>query len=245
MDRSSRRRAPGSRRGPRSRTRSSAGAGSSGRGGAGTRRRRPCRPCRATRSGASRRSRGGAGNRPGHRRRPSGSRAAAAGGRRGRSATRPAGACRAASGIQRNGSHQIAAPYSEKARSKLSSRNGGTLGVGVHEREPQVELLLEHARRRELPARVVEPDRPSPAPREPRRPVGRAAAELDHVEPVDVGEDPEVGFGHAPGAPGDLVGRPGLVGRARPSCPRRRPSCARFTRTWFSVTGEPYWWEPG
>ena len=84
-------------------------------------------------------------------------------------------------------------------------------GVGMHEREPQVELLLEHPSRRELPARVVEPDRPSPAPGEPRRPVGGAAPELDHVEPVDVGEHAEVGFGHAPGAPGDLVARPGLV----------------------------------
>ena len=35
-------------------------------------------------------------------------------------------------------------------------------GVGMHEREPQVELLLEHPGCRELPARVVEPDRPSP-----------------------------------------------------------------------------------
>ena len=54
-------------------------------------------------------------------------------GRRGRSS-------RAASGIQRYGSTQIEAPYSETTRSKLASGRPGRAGVGLDERELDARL---------------------------------------------------------------------------------------------------------
>ena len=55
----------------------------------------------------------------------------------------------------------------------------------MDERKVERELALEHARRGELARRIVEPDDARAAPREPCRPVGRSAPELDHVAAVD------------------------------------------------------------
>ncbi len=85
---------------------------------------------------------------------------------------------------------------------------GRPLGVRVDQGEAHVELALQPARRRELSARVVEPHGAGAAAREPRRHVARPAPELDDVQAVDIGEEPELGFGHAPDAPGDVLGRP-------------------------------------
>ena len=62
----------------------------------------------------------------------------------------PRRSSRAASGIQRYGSHQIAAPYSLIARSKLASASGTRLGAALDEREVQVMRVLERSRCRQL-----------------------------------------------------------------------------------------------
>ena len=72
---------------------------------------------------------------------------------------------------------------------------------------------LIRARRLELRRRDVDADRPRAALREPGGEVRGAAAELDHVEPVDVAEDVQLGLGDRPDAPRDLVERP-VVGGA-------------------------------
>ena len=53
------------------------------------------------------------------------------------------------------------------------------LGIAVGEREVEVVLILERARRAELLGRVVDVGWPSPAPHQPGRYVRRPAAELD------------------------------------------------------------------
>lgn len=85
------------------------------------------------------------------------------------------------------------------------------LGVALDERETQVELALEASGRLELFRCVVDAHRSSPAAREPRRDVRRAAAELDRVEPVDVLEHADVGLRDAPDVPPGLVRGPGPV----------------------------------
>ena len=104
-----------------------------------------------------------------------------------RKISRPPGrSSRAASGIQRYGSHQMLAPYSEIARSKLASAKRHLLGVAVEEREPQPELVLQPPGRGQLRRGVVDPDRPRAAPGQPGRDVPGAAAQLDGVQAVQV-----------------------------------------------------------
>ena len=70
---------------------------------------------------------------------------------------------------------------------------------------------------------------PRAAPGEPRRDVGGAAAELDHVLARDVAEQLHLGLGHLEDPPGDLVGSP--------SCARRRGRTRPPTRPRLPVAG--------
>ncbi len=89
------------------------------------------------------------------------------------------------------------------------------LGVRLDQLEPQAELLVHSPRRVELGGGEVDPDDTAcPGPLEPGAEVGRAAAELDHLLPRDVGEDAELPLGQAPMSPHDLLPRPRLARRA-------------------------------
>ena len=195
------RRAPAARSAARARSRSRAARRSTRRARGGTRPRPP-----ATRTGASRTA------------------AAAAislgrllvGRSRGstsvelqRKTSRPPGrSSRAASGIQRYGSTQIDAPYSETTRSKLSSgspvsaASASTSGNSI-----PVSAIIRRAVS-SCAGRDVDADRPRPALREPRGEVRGAAPELDDVEARDVAEHVELGLVDRPDAPRDLVERP-------------------------------------
>ena len=132
-----------------------------------------------------------------------------------RKTRRPPGrSSRAASGSQRSGSHQAAAPCSLTTRSNRPSRERDSLDVAPAP-------AGRPARRRRCSRRAVascSPERSTatgfaPGPRQPRRDVRRAAGQLEHVEPPDVAEHPEVALGHAEQAP-----------HARPTGPTwRRP----------------------
>ena len=69
-------------------------------------------------------------------------------------------------------------------------------------------LALQPPGRLELSGGVVDPGRPGSASREPRRPVRRAAPELDDVEARDVGQHPELPLWDLPDAPHGVVHRP-------------------------------------
>ena len=166
----------------------------------------PLWPLRASRSASLRRGRRGG-------------RACCCGG----TTSRPPGRrSRYASGIQRWGSHQMLAPYSETARSKLSDGKRDVLGARLDEWELEPELGLAASRGRELGRRDVDADGARAAPGEPRRDVRRAAAELDDVEPVDVAERAERRLG-TPKTPQVISPRPSLA-RARHRCTRRSPA---------------------
>ena len=107
---------------------------------------------------------------------------------------------RAASGIHASGSHHRLAPYSEIAMSKESSGSGTASALPSMSGKSQAVLGLQRARGRELLRRHVDADRSRAAARQPRRDVGRAAAELDHVAPVDLGQRARLasGISHVP-----------------------------------------------
>ena len=65
------------------------------------------------------------------------------------------------------------------------------LGARLDEWKLEPELHLAPPRRRELGRSDVDADRARAPPGEPRRDVGRAAAELDDVEPFDLTQRPE------------------------------------------------------
>ena len=69
-------------------------------------------------------------------------------------------------------------------------------------------LRLHRARRGELALGLVDADGPRAAAGEPGREVGGAAAELDRVEPVDVGERADLGLRDPPHAPARVRARP-------------------------------------
>ena len=150
-----------------------------------------------------------------------------------RKISRPPGRrTRAASGIQRYGSHQMAAPYSLIARSNAGVGDGYRLGAAVDQREVEVMLVLKGARGRELVLRQVDADGPRPAARQPRRDIGGAAAQLDGVEPMDVGEEMRLGLRNAPYPPGRLrspVPPPRIRDTPRPTR-SRRSDCVRCGR---------------
>ena len=102
----------------------------------------------------------------GPRRARRGSRASSCAGRRARP---PGRSSRAASGIQRYGSHQIDAPYSERARSNDSSGQRHVLGVRLDSGNSSPNSSLHPPRRLELRRRDVDADDARAAPREPRR----------------------------------------------------------------------------
>ena len=108
----------------------------------------------------------------------------------------PGRSSRAASGIQRYGSHQIEAPYSETARSKLASGSGTSSALASTSGNSSPNSLLHRARGLELRRRDVDADRPRAAPREPGGDVRRAAAELDDVLAGDVGKRAQLRLGH-------------------------------------------------
>ncbi len=99
------------------------------------------------------------------------------------------------------------------------------LGVGLEQREPQPETLLQAVRGRQLGRGVVQGHRPSAAARQPGRDVAGTAAELDAVEAAGIGrQHAGLGLGDAPDAPGRLGRRPvpqacGFV-TGRPLIPR-------------------------
>ena len=100
------------------------------------------------------------------------------------------------------------------------------LGVGLDQRELDAVLRLHRPRGRELALRLVDADRPRAAAGEPGREVGGAAAELDRVQAVEVGECVDLRLRDPPHAPGRLRARPvdlgGLdpaIGRAVPQLP--------------------------
>ena len=132
------------------------------------------------------------------RRARKGSRACCCAGRRD---ARRGAAAGAASGIQRYGSHQMLAPYSESARSKLASGSGTRRRLASTSGNTSPVSSWQPSRGGELRGRHVDTDRARAAPREPRGEVGRAAAELDDVEPVDVAEQPQLRLGHVPNIP--------------------------------------------
>ena len=201
------------------------------------------KPVVAQQRGSSRR--GGGGTRPTGRRRrstrPGGARTAGARGARSRSRPRarsratsngelvrktsrpPGRSSRAASAIQRSGSHHRLAPYSDSAKSKLASGSGTVLGVGLDQRELDAVLRLHRARRRELALGLVDADGPRAAAGEPGREVGGAAAELDRVQAVDVGERADLGLGDPPHAPARVRARPVALGGLDPLVGRARP----------------------
>ena len=74
----------------------------------------------------------------------------------------------------------------------------------VHEREVDARFRHQLARVLELPRRVVQADHPRAALREEDRPLGGAAAELEHVLAGDVAEDPELRLRKLPHAPARL-----------------------------------------
>src|SRR6185503_336459 len=81
------------------------------------------------------------------------------------------------------------------------------------ERKDQTVLLLERARRRQLTRRVIEPDHAGAAPREPRRPVGGATAELDDIAVRDRRQRAHLSLGKTPDAPRRLGLAPGATAR--------------------------------
>jgi hypothetical protein len=78
----------------------------------------------------------------------------------------------------------------------------------VDQREVDIVLGLHRPRRRELRLGQIDADRASTPACQPRRPVGGAAAELDHVEPVDVAQDPELLLANFPDPPRRRIVRP-------------------------------------
>src|SRR5215470_15243537 len=93
----------------------------------------------------------------------------------------------------------------------IRQRDG--LGVSVDQRKVEPVLALERAGGLELLEGIVDADDAGAAPGEPRRPVGGAAAKLDHILACDLGQGAEVTLGHAPDAPGRLGARPGPAAR--------------------------------
>ena len=91
----------------------------------------------------------------------------------------PGRSSRAASGIQRSGSHQRrrAVLGEREVEGRVGQRH--LLGRRLDEGELEPVLLLQAPRGLELGCGVVEPDHPSAAAGEPGRPVRRPAAELD------------------------------------------------------------------
>ena len=88
--------------------------------------------------------------------------------------------------------------------SNEASGQGHRLGAGLDEREVDAGLGHQPAGVVELAARQVEPDRPGAPSRQPDRPLGRSAPELQDVLALDVAEYPKLRFrdlGSAPGEP--------------------------------------------
>ena len=119
-----------------------------------------------------------------------------------RKISRPPGrSSRWACGIQTYGSHQMAAPYSEKTRSNEESGSGGSSALAWISGNSSP---CSACRSRAVASWFSErsrPDRPCAEPHEPRAPVAGAAAEVDHVEAAHVRQDPHLLLGHLPGAP--------------------------------------------
>ena len=83
------------------------------------------------------------------------------------------------------------------------------LRVAMQERKVESELPLQASSRIQLSLGVVDPDRPSTAPCQPRRHIRGATAKLDHILPADVvGEHPHLRLGHAPHPPRWLLTGP-------------------------------------
>ena len=99
---------------------------------------------------------------------------------------------------------------------EVEARGGkrNVLGARLDEWKLEPELLLAPPGRGELGRSDVDADRARAPPGEPRRDVGRAAAELDDVEPFDLTERPERRLRVAEDAPGDLGLGPVVAARA-------------------------------
>ena len=131
-------------------------------------------------------------------------------------ANRPPGRSRrAASGTLRCGSVNVIAPKSQKTTSKLPVPQPGRLGAGVHERELEPGGRHQLARVLELACRVVEAGHARALACERDRPLGGAAAELEHVEAAHLAEHLQLGLGDLPHAPGGAAGLLELAAVAR------------------------------
>ena len=131
----------------------------------------------------------------------------------GRNTSRPPGRrSRAASAIQRSGSDHTLAPYSLTTRSKPASGSGTFSALPSTKGEHQPEALLTAGRGGQLCRGEVDPDRPGPLPGEQAGLVRGAAAQLEHIQRVDVAKDTQIALGDLEQPPGDLVGGLGPVG---------------------------------
>jgi len=90
------------------------------------------------------------------------------------------------------------------------------LGVAAEEGELDPELLLEGARRLQLPGGVVDADRARATPGEPGGDITGAAAKLDRVEGAGAG-------GSGAGARGEWPGRVSAAGPVGPACSAAYP----------------------
>ena len=109
-------------------------------------------------------------------------------------------------------------------------RKRNRLRARLEKRKLEPETHLHLPRRLELGRGDVDSNRPRAATRQPGGDVGRAAPELDHVEPSHrLRQHPHLGLGNPPHAPQDLLGCPGGRGAsAANSGPRTstRRGCA-------------------
>ncbi len=151
---------------------------------------------------------------------------------------------RAASGIQRSGSHHSEAPYSETARSKR--RVGERDGLGA-----AVDVAGTRGRARAAGAGRSRAASPSCRSRPAERPggratprVGRAAAQLDRVLAGDVGQDVQLVLRDPPDTPARLV-RPRPARRSatyssaqESHAARLRPACSVSSSDEL-IAGEP------
>jgi hypothetical protein len=77
------------------------------------------------------------------------------------------------------------------------------LGARLDQRELDARVGHRTARVLQLARGEIEPHGPCAQARQRDRPLGGAAAQLQHVEPGDVAEDVQLGLGDLPYAPGE------------------------------------------
>src|SRR5215211_3565908 len=139
----------------------------------------------------------------------------------------PSRRSRAASGIHFAGSHQMDAPYSEKARSNDSPGKPVSSALAWTNSSPRPCSSFMRRAVSSCAGDIDADDPLRPRALEPGTPVRRATAELDDSLAVDVGEHAQLTLGDRPLAPGDLLLGPRAFGLlARVLRIRLRPALA-------------------